>query len=94
MHNAAVKGGHADTFDTLRSSPGFEDIWQAHFSTDNATEQDNSPEQFIANLDGAAGHVGHYIKFAARPDGSFIVTNSRNGFSKEYPPARHTISSR
>jgi beta-lactamase superfamily II metal-dependent hydrolase len=94
MNNAAVKGGHADTFDTLRSSPGFEDIWQAHFSTENATEQDNSPEQFIANLDGAAGHVGHYIKFSARTDGSFTVTNSRNGFSKEYPPARHGLSTR
>lgn len=85
MNNAAVKGGHADTFKTLRSSPRLEDIWQAHFSTENAAEQDNSPEQFIANLDGAAGHAGHYIKFSARSDGSFTVTNSRNGFSKEYP---------
>ena len=62
--------------------------------TENATEQDNSPEQFIANLDGAAGHVGHYIKFSARTDGSFTVTNTRNGFSKEYPPARHRLSAR
>ncbi len=90
MNNAPVKGGHADTFETLRSSPGLQDIWQAHFSTENATERDNSPEQFIANLDGAAGHVGHYIKFSALPDGSFTVTNSRNGYSKAYPAvARH-----
>ncbi len=85
MNNAAVKGGHADTFDTLRSSPRAPDVWQAHFSTTNAAERDNSPEQFIANLDGAPGHVGHYLKFSARADGSFTVTNSRNGFSKEYP---------
>jgi competence protein ComEC len=85
MNNAAVKGGHADTFATLRSSAGFQDVWQTHFSTQNAAESDNSPEQFIANLDGAPGHVGHYIKFSARPDGSFTVTNSRNDFSKDYP---------
>ena len=94
MNNAAVKGGHADTFDTLRSSPGLEDIWQAHYSTENAAAQDNSPEQFIANLDGAVGHVGHYIKFSARPDGSFTVTNSRNGFTKEYPRPERTSLAR
>jgi beta-lactamase superfamily II metal-dependent hydrolase len=84
MNNAAVKGGHADTFDTLRSSPGFQDVWQTHFSTVNANERDNSAEQFIANLDGAEGHVGHYIKFSVRPDGSFTVMNSRTGYTKEY----------
>lgn len=84
MNNAAVKGGHADTFDTLRSSPGFEDAWQTHFSTVNAAARDNSPEQFISNLDGAEGHLGHYIKFSVQSDGSFSVTNSRTGFTKEY----------
>ena len=84
MNNAAVKGGHADTFATLHSSPGFEDLWQTHFSTRNATAGDNSPEQFIANVDGSPGHVGHYIKFSAHADGSFTVTNSRNGFTKTY----------
>ncbi len=84
MNNAAVKGGHVDTFNTLRSSPGFEDTWQTHFSTVNAAPQDNSPEQFIANIDGAEGHLGHYIKFSVRFDGSFTVTNSRTEFIKEY----------
>jgi competence protein ComEC len=32
-----------------------------------------------------AGHSpAYYIKISARPDGSFTVTNSRNGFSKTY----------
>jgi hypothetical protein len=61
---------------------------------ENAAEQDNSPEELIANLDGAEGHVGHYIKFSARPDGSFTVTNSRNGFSKEYSAILGTGSNR
>jgi len=94
MNNAAVKGGDTVTFETLRGSPRLQDIWQAHFSTENAAEQDNSQENFIANLDGTAGHVGHYIKFSARPDGSFTVTNSRNGFSKEYPAGLAAGSSR
>ena len=84
MNNAAVKGGHADTFATLRSSPGFEDVWQTHFSTQNAEPEDNSPENFIANLDATPGHVGHFIKISARADGSFTVLNSRNGFEKTY----------
>lgn len=88
MNNAAVKGGDAVTFETLRSSSRLEDIWQAHFSTENAADGDNSPEDYIANLDGSPGHVGHYIKVSARSDGSFTVTNSRNGFTKEYPARR------
>jgi competence protein ComEC len=37
-----------------------------------------------------APHDGpaYSIKVAARRDGSFTVTNGRNGFSREYPPAR------
>ena len=48
MNNAAVKGGHADTFRTLRSSPGFEDVWQAHFSLLSGQEY-TVPGLFIAN---------------------------------------------
>ncbi|HEX9876026.1 MAG TPA: MBL fold metallo-hydrolase [Gammaproteobacteria bacterium] len=85
MNNAAVKGGHVDTFATLRGSPRLEDVWQIHYSTEFAATLDNSPEDFIANLDGADGHAGHYIKFSARADGSFTVTNGRNGFTMDYP---------
>ena len=38
-----------------------------------------------ANL-GEAGARPLYIKLAARPDGSFTVLNSRNGFTKQYGP--------
>jgi competence protein ComEC len=31
----------------------------------------------------------HYIKVSARPDGSFSVTNSRNGFTREYAARGH-----
>jgi hypothetical protein len=62
-----------------------QDVWQIHYSSENARARDNSDDDFIANLDDAPGHVGHYIKFSVRPDGSFTVMNSRNGFTKDYP---------
>jgi hypothetical protein len=35
----------------------------------------------------APSHNGtaYWIKISAKPDGSFTVTNGRNGFSKVYP---------
>jgi hypothetical protein len=34
---------------------------------------------------GAAAHTpAHYIKVSAQADGTFTVTNTRNGFSKTY----------
>jgi hypothetical protein len=32
--------------------------------------------------------AAYWIKVSARPDGSFTVTNSRNGFSKQYSRPR------
>jgi len=38
-----------------------------------------------AGAGGDAGHSpAHYIKVTARTDGSFTVTNSRNGYSRTY----------
>ena len=79
------------TFATLRSSPGFQDLWQIHASI--AQKDENFPEQFIANLESTPDHVGNYIKISARTDGSFTVTNSRNNFSKEYPATKAKLTS-
>jgi beta-lactamase superfamily II metal-dependent hydrolase len=66
---------------TLRASPGFQDLWQLHFSM--LGNQQNGPDQFIANL----GEVdtGHWLKLSAQVDGSFTVTNGRTGYVKSYP---------
>jgi competence protein ComEC len=92
MDNGARKGGAVATFETLKSSPGLEDLWQLHYAED-ATEH-NMPEQFIANLGrGGTSATGvpdegtaNYIKVSAMADGSFTVTNSRNQFKREYGP--------
>jgi competence protein ComEC len=91
MNNGANKGAEIPTLETLKHSPGLEDLWQLHYGVEGGPR--NSPEQFLANL----GTVGtkdtgvpgespaNYIKLSARPDGGFTVTNTRNGYSKEYP---------
>ena len=104
MNNGTRKGGAVQTFQTLETSPGLEDIWQLHWSYAGGVEH-NSPAVMIANIDapdqiaaivtgaatqpagpgGAPAHApAHYIKVSARNDGSFTVTNTRNGFSKTY----------
>jgi competence protein ComEC len=176
MQNGTRKGGGVEAITTMRSSPGFEDLWQLHWSY-NAGLELNSPGVFIANIDdnatianvltapprgggpggggragqggapqnapasvvgnapvapapvgaappagtgqapaatpapstnappagegaaqagapgggggrggaGAAAHTpAYWIKLSVQPDGTFTVTNSRNGFSKTY----------
>ena len=104
MNNGTRKGGAVQTFQTLETSPGLEDIWQLHWSYAAGIEH-NSPAVMIANIDerdqlaaivagapappagagGTAAHApAHYSKVSARPDGSFTVTNSRNGYSRTY----------
>lgn len=90
MDNGAIKGGAVATFETLKSSPGLEDLWQLHYAVD--AKDHNMPEKFIANLGtGGTAATGvpnegavNYIQLTARPDGSFTVKNSRNGFQKDY----------
>jgi len=94
MNNGAKKGGATATFVTLKNSPGLEDLWQLHYAMDAGDH--NMPEKFIANT-GVGGTVPtgvpnestvYVIKVAARPDGSFTVTNTRNGEHKEYGPRK------
>ena len=84
MNNGPTKGGAPEAWGTVRSSPGLEDFWQGHYSV-NAGAEHNAPEDFIANFDESReGCTAHWIKVSASSDGSFTVTNGRNGFSKTY----------
>ena len=82
MNNGARKGGEPETLDVLHSSPGFEDLWQLHYSV--AGGRKNAPADFIANLQEPC--EAKLIKLTVRRDGAFTVTNTRNGFSKTYEP--------
>ncbi len=49
MNNGTRKGGEPEVMRTLFSSPGFEDLWQAHFSLWSGQEY-TVPGLFIANM--------------------------------------------
>jgi beta-lactamase superfamily II metal-dependent hydrolase len=109
MNNGTRKGGDLETFDTLETSPGLENLWQLHWSVNGLLDH-NVPARFIANLEsvpftaamllnpppqpvlgtkpetmGDPDHApAYWIKVSAFDDGSFTVTNARNGFSKNY----------
>jgi competence protein ComEC len=96
MNNGPRKGGAVETFRILAAAPGLEDLWQNHYSVAGG-ETHNRPDRFIANLDGGATgettgdppvhmNAAHGIALSAHRDGSFVVTNSRNGFSRSYGP--------
>ena len=80
MNNGPRKGGDPAVFDVLKSSPGFQDLWQLHYSP--MAKEKNSPESMIANMD--AQCEGKAIKISAQADGAFTVTNLRTGYSKKY----------
>ncbi len=80
MNNGPRKGGEPQVFDILKSSPGFEDLWQLHYSP--TAKDKNAPENMIANMD--AQCEGKAIKVSVQADGKFSVTNLRTGFKKDY----------
>src|SRR5262245_20315477 len=170
VQNGTRKGGAPEPMQTILSSPGFEDMWQMHWSY-NAMLEQNSPAVYIANIEdmptiagvltapprgggpgagpapapgaapagapgvapaappgtspapptapapgaappaaapgaapaagapapgaappaagrGRGNQTGHtpayWLRVSAQPDGSFTITNPRNGFSKTY----------
>ena len=83
VNNGARKGGEPEAWQVVKSSPGLEDLWQLHYALGGGKEH-NVADSYIANP--AEKCEGQYLKLSAQPDGSFTVTNSRNGFSKTYKP--------
>jgi competence protein ComEC len=74
-------GGAPDHFRAIRAQASLEDLWQLHFSSN--ADAENSGDPFLANVDDGRT-TGYFIKLTAYDDGSFVVSNSRNGFTKAY----------
>ncbi|HEV2487505.1 MAG TPA: MBL fold metallo-hydrolase [Terracidiphilus sp.] len=83
MNNGAHKAGMPEAWQTVHDSPGMEDLYMVH-TAEGSDAAHNSPEALIANPKGSAAD-GAYFKVVASPTGSFSVTNSRTGQTKEYP---------
>jgi beta-lactamase superfamily II metal-dependent hydrolase len=81
MDNGAHKAGSPEAWQTVHDSPGLEDLWMLHTAEDSDTAH-NSAEALIANVRG--GTDGAWLKVVASPNGSFSVTNSRTGQTKDY----------
>jgi len=83
MNNGPRKGGPVSVFETLRKSPGLEDIWQGHLALAIPKEV-NGDERMIANLEPTTECKGNLLKASVASDGKYTMTNERNGFSKTY----------
>jgi hypothetical protein len=83
MNNGPTKGAGPEAVKTVLNSPGLEDLWQLHRAVNNDREH-NTDEQLTANLGDIEGCEGHFIHARIAADGSYTVTNSRNGYSKTY----------
>jgi beta-lactamase superfamily II metal-dependent hydrolase len=82
-NNGARKGGSPEAWQTMRNSPGLEDIWQLHYALE-AGKANNAPQAFIANMEEHC--QGNWIRLSAKPNGQFTVSNGRNGKAKAYRP--------
>lgn len=82
MNNGAHKAGSPEAWQTVHDSPGIEDLYMLH-TAEGSDAAHNSPAPLIANLKG--GSDGAYFKVVASADGSFSVTNTRTGQTKQYP---------
>jgi beta-lactamase superfamily II metal-dependent hydrolase len=81
MNNGPNTGADPTAWQTIRTSPGLEGLWQLHQALANDKEH-NVTEPFIANL--GAHCEGKWILLTASQDGRFTVANSRNGFERKY----------
>jgi hypothetical protein len=82
MNNGAHKAGMPEAWQTVHDSPGLQDLYMLH-TAEGSDAAHNSPEALIANPKGAPAD-GAYFKVVASSGGTFSVTNSRTGQTKEY----------
>lgn len=82
MNNGSHKAGMPVAWQIVHDSPGIEDLYMLH-TAEGSDAAHNSPEALIANPKGYTPD-GAYFKVVALSSGSFSVTNSRTGNTKEY----------
>jgi hypothetical protein len=83
MNNGPTKGAGAVAVETVLKSPGLADLWSLHRAVNNDAAH-NAREQLTANLGDTANCQGAWIRARVSDDGSYVLTNSRNGHSVTY----------
>src|SRR5262249_6316306 len=79
------KQGTSTAIETVRSSTGLDDVWQTELIQAGVEQPQNAPRDFIATLGEKPDRL-RFIRLSVAGDGSFTMSNSRNGFRKQYPP--------
>ena len=69
-------------YERVAKTPGIEGIWQGHRSL--LDPDHNTAENMIANLGDTSECQGHWLKASVERNGTFTVTNGRNGFNRTY----------
>lgn len=86
MANGDEKGCDPEVVAELRSLASVKANYQLHKHLKNKSQDDNAPDEFIANLTPEAACQGHWIRLRVAPSASaFEVTNSRTGNTQSYP---------
>jgi len=84
MCNGPTKGGHADTQRTLRQVKSLEALYQLHRNVELKPE-DQTPVEFIANLEPTVDCKGNFIKASIAPGGgSYTVQIGSEGDPRQF----------
>jgi hypothetical protein len=87
MNNGPCKGGPPAVFDTLRKSPGLQDICQGHLPLLTPMEV-NTDERMIANCEPKAECKGSSFKLSVAADCNYTLRPSAMDFLKRTPRNR------
>ena len=83
VNNGPRKGITAPhMYDRITDVPGVEGIWQTHLALE--AEGHNTADDMIANFEDTDDCRGHWLKASVAADGTFTMTNGRNGYSRTY----------
>jgi competence protein ComEC len=82
-NNGPTKGAGAAAVETVLASPGLQAYWALHRAVNN-DEAHNADEPYTANLGGIEDCAGAWIRARLMSDGTYTLTNGRNGFAETY----------
>ncbi|MCY3846745.1 MAG: MBL fold metallo-hydrolase [Acidobacteria bacterium] len=83
VNNGPRKGITAPhMYDRITAVPDIEGIWQTHLALE--AEGHNTDDDMIANFEDTDDCQGHWLRASVSPDGTFTMTNGRNGYSRTY----------
>jgi len=82
-NNGPTKGAGVEAVETVLASPGLQGYWALHRAVNN-DDAHNADESYTANLGEIEGCPGASIQARLMSDGTYTLTNSRNGFSETY----------